>query len=118
MPDHYEPRLPDGAPDAASDSLPVPAGRARVILRARRRPPGREDLLPAARRLVEVARSGLRHPAVAASASAAVTVAAQVGLRMLEQRANGRTAAGPPLPARVLRITETHTLTVEVRQRP
>lgn len=119
-----------GQPTPATDRLP--AVRRATVVRRDGAYEGRSDRLPlpvVVRRVALATRESLRNPAVAASVTALVTVAAQVGLRMLDQRARGRSAArlpvrptavtAPPAVSSVppaggwVRITETRSVTVQ-----
>ncbi len=68
-----------------------------------------------ARRAAELVRVGMRHPAVVLSAGAALTVAAEIGLRLLEHPQNGsalarRARGASDVSRRTLVVNETWTV--------
>ena len=105
----------------------LPAIRKATVVRLDGHDAGPRASLPVAvRRAALATRETLRNPAVAASLATVATVAAQVGLRLLDQRASARVAprvpaATPPSPPASgwVRITETRSVTIQqLRQHP
>lgn len=72
-------------------ALPVHVATPSAIFQ--RRTGERAPVAAAAARVIALARVAARNPAVVASATAAVTVAAEVGLRLLQQQALARATA-------------------------
>lgn len=127
-----DPASPSGARASAAEqqaaaphaALPVPVAVPSAIFQ--RHPAGRTPVAAAAARVAELARVAARNPAVVASATAVMTVAAEVGLRLLQQQVLARAAAPPAgrapgsalaRPNATVRLTETWsaTRTVEIR---
>ena len=101
----------------AAERLPVRTIRAVPLAR----PGSGSTLALRARRVVLAARTGLRNPAVASAATAAVAVAAEVGLRLVQQQAAARTSRPAPSPPHgaTVWVTETWSMTrtLEIHQR-
>ncbi|MDP9397842.1 MAG: hypothetical protein M3P96_08510 [Actinomycetota bacterium] len=124
-----DPASPSGASADAQQSAAPAALPVRVAVPSaifQRHPAGRTPVAAAAARVAELARVAARNPAVVASATAVMTVAAEVGLRLLQQQVLARAAAPPAgrapgsalaRPGATVRLTETWsaTRTVEIR---
>lgn len=109
-----------GSGQPATPARRLPAIRKATVVRLDRDVRPRPPLPVVVRRVALATRESLRNPAVAASLATVATVAAQVGLRLLDQRAAARVAprspvgtlAAPPVSGWV-RITETRSVTVQ-----